>query len=287
MVIKKNILVTGSDGQLGKSLQLVTKNNFKFNFFFCTKKKLNITNYDCLKNFIISNKISIIINCAAYTNVDLAQDNFNTANLVNCVAVRYLCELCHKYSIKLIHISTDYVFDGRKKLPYNENDKTNPVNNYGLSKLNGEKEILNSCLEKSIIIRTSWLYSKYGNNFVTKIIDKLNSNKPFSVVNDEIGSPTNSLDLAMVIMILLSKTTNKKPEIYHYSGKGYCSRYEFAKQIKKILKSDTVIKIESKINKESFRPKFTVLDNEKIMSKFGLENFDWKSSLKSMLNGNY
>lgn len=287
MVIKKNILVTGSDGQLGKSLQLVTKNNFKFNFFFCSKKKLNITNYDCLKNFIISNKISIIINCAAYTNVDLAQDNFNTANLINCVGVRYLSKLCSIHKIQLIHISTDFVFDGKKKSPYKENDIAYPINNYGLSKLRGEKEIFDFDLEKSIIIRTSWLYSKFGNNFVTKIIDKLNSNKPFSVVNDEIGSPTSSLDLAMAIMILLSKTTNKKPEIYHYSGKGYCSRYEFAKQIKKILKSDTVIKIESKINKESFRPKFTVLDNEKIMSKFGLENFDWKSSLKNMLNGNY
>ena len=287
MVIKKNILVTGSDGQLGKSLQLVTKNNFKFNFFFCSKKKLNITNYDSVKKFIISNKISIIINCAAYNNVDLAQDNFNTANLINCVGVRNLSKLCSIYKIQLIHISTDFVFDGKKKSPYKENDIPYPINKYGLSKLGGEKEIFEYNLEKSIIIRTSWLYSKFGNNFLTKIIDKLNSNKPFSVVNDEIGSPTNSMDLATVIMILLSKTNNKNPEIYHYSNSGYCSRYEFAKQIKKILNSDTVIKIESKINKESFRPKFTVLDNEKIMSKFGLENFDWKSSLKNMLNGNY
>ena len=286
MVIKKNILVTGSEGQLGKSIQLIAKNNMKYNFFFCSKKKLNITNYDSVKNFIISNKISIIINCAAYNNVDLAQDNFNTANLVNCIAVRNLSKLCSIYKIQLIHISTDFVFDGKKKSPYKENDIPYPINKYGLSKLRGEKEIFEYNLEKSIIIRTSWLYSKFGNNFVTKIIDKLNSNKPFSVVNDEIGSPTNSLDLAMVIMILLSKTNNKNPEIYHYSNSGYCSRYEFAKQIKKILNSDTVIKIESKINKESFRPKFTVLDNEKIISKFGLVNLDWRSSLNKMLNGN-
>lgn len=284
MVIKKNILVTGSEGQLGKSIQLIAKNNLKFNFFFCSKKKLNITNYNSVKSFIISNKISIIINCAAYTSVELAQDNLNVANLVNCIAVRYLSKLCSIYKIQLIHISTDFVFDGKKNSPYRENDMTIPINNYGLSKLRGEKEILNLGLEKSIIIRTSWLYSKFGNNFVTKIIDRLNSSKPFSVVNDEIGSPTSSMDLAMTIMNILSKTNNKKPEIYHYSNSGYCSRYQFAKQIKKILKSETQIKIESKINKESFRPKFTVLDNEKIISKFDLEKIDWKFSLQKMLD---
>ena len=191
-------------------------------------------------------------------------------------------ELCHKYRVKLIHISTDYVFDGKKKLPYNENDKTNPVNNYGLTKLNGEKEILNSRLEKSIIIRTSWLYSKYGNNFVKKIIDNLKLNKPFSVISNEIGSPTNSLDLAETILILLTKTDNKTPLIYHYSNSGYCSRFQFATLIKKILKSKT--KIKSQIKKHQIRPNFTVLDNEKIITKFGLEKIDWKFSLQKMLD---
>ena len=284
MVIKNNILVTGSNGQLGKSLQFISKKNPNFNFFFCSKNNLNITDYDAVENYIKSYKVSTIINCAAYTSVELAQHNLNIANLVNCIGVRYLSKLCSIYKIQLIHISTDFVFDGKKNFPYRENDMTFPINNYGLSKLRGEKEILNLDLEKSIIIRTSWLYSKFGNNFVTKIIDRLNSNKPFSVVNDEIGSPTSSMDLAMTIMSLLSKTNNKKPEIYHYSNSGYCSRYQFAKQIKKILKSETEIKIELKINKESFRPKFTVLDNEKIISKFGLEKIDWKFSLQKMLD---
>jgi len=282
MVIKNNILVTGSNGQLGKSLQFISKKNPNFNFFFCSKNNLNITDYEALENYIKSYKITTIINCAAYTNVKSAENNFRSANLVNCVAVRYLCELCHKYRIKLIHISTDYVFDGRKKLPYNENDKTNPVNNYGLTKLNGEKEILNSGLEKSIIIRTSWLYSRYGNNFVQKIIDNLELNKPFSVISDEIGSPTNSFDLAETILFLSTKIDNKIPEIYHYSNSGYCSRFQFATFIKKILKSKT--KIKSQIKKNQIRPNFTVLDNEKIISKFGLEKIDWKFSLQKMLD---
>ena len=282
MVIKNNILVTGSNGQLGKSLQFISKRNPNFNFFFCSKNNLNITDYEAVENYIKSYKISTIINCAAYTNVKSAENNFRSANLVNCVAVRYLCELCHKYRIKLIHVSTDYVFDGKKKLPYNENDKTNPVNNYGLTKLNGEKEILNSSLEKSIIIRTSWLYSKYGNNFVKKIIDNLELNKPFSVISDEIGSPTNSFDLAETIISLLTKIDNKIPEIYHYSNSGYCSRFQFATFIKKILKSKT--KIKSQIKKHQIRPNFTVLDNEKIISKFGLEKIDWKFSLQKMLD---
>ena len=282
MVIKNNILVTGSNGQLGKSLQLISKKNPNFNFFFCSKNNLNITNYEAVENYIKSYKITTIINCAAYTNVKSAENNFRFANLINCIAVRYLCELCHKYRIKLIHISTDYVFDGKKKLPYNENDKTNPVNNYGLTKLNGEKEILNSNLEKSIIIRTSWLYSKYENNFVRKIIDNLELNKPFSVISDEVGSPTNSFDLAETILILLTKIDNKIPEIYHYSNSGYCSRFQFATHIKKILKSKT--KIKSQIKKHQIRPDFTVLDNEKIISKFGLEKIDWKFSLQKMLD---
>ncbi len=282
MVIKNNILVTGSSGQLGKSLQFISKKNPNFNFFFCSKNNLNITDYEALENYIKSYKISTIINCAAYTNVKSAENNFKSANLVNCIAVRYLCELCHKYRIKLIHISTDYVFDGKKKLPYNENDNANPINNYGLTKLNGEKEILNSSLEKSIIIRTSWLYSKYGNNFVSKIIDNLELNKPFSVVSDEIGSPTNSFDLAETILVLLTKIDNKIPEIYHYSNSGYCSRFQFATFIKKILKSKT--KIKSQIKKNQIRPNFTVLDNEKIISKFDLEKIDLKFSLKKMLD---
>ena len=235
MVIKKNILVTGAKGQLGSSLKEIS-NSYNHNFFFKDKVQLDILNFSKIHNFLKKNNINTIINCAAYTDVNHAEQQKIICDEINHIAVENIAKLCYKYGIQLIHISTDYVFDGLTNLPYTENNITNPQNFYGKSKLNGENKILNYKLNKSIIIRTSWLYSKSDNNFVNKIISKLNNKKKIFVVKDEISSPTNAYDLSLAIMEIIPKLSNSNTEIYHYSNLCFCSRYEFANKIKEYIK---------------------------------------------------
>ena len=185
----------------------------------------------------------------------------------------------------MIHISTDFVFDGKKKLPYTELDHARPINEYGKSKLEGEKKILNSSLKNSIIIRTSWVYSKYGNNFVNKVIKNIKENQYITVVDDQFGSPTNALDLAKVILNIIPKISNQKAEIYHYSSSGYCSRYDFAVLIKELVKSNVEIK-KIKTVQTINRPRFSALNSNKIKNKFNLEITDWKTSLVNLFNKN-
>ena len=194
----RNILVTGSNGQLGLSLKELSS-QYGYICKFKSKKELDINNTRQIKNIIINEKIDIIINCAAYTDVKNAERDRKKANIINNLAVEKLVKQCCKHETQLIHISTDYVFDGNQQHPYTETSSTNPLNYYGLTKLKGENKILNSKLYKSIIIRTSWLYSISENNFVSEILKKISKSENFSVVDNEIGSPTNSLDLAKVI----------------------------------------------------------------------------------------
>ena len=236
MVKRENILVTGGNGQLGQSLFYASPSFTIYNFFFSDKKSLDITNFKHVKNFIEKNDISIIINCAAYTDVVKAEKESDIADLINNASVENLANLCFEKNIKLVHISTDYVFDGYKSYPYVESDSTKPLNNYGLSKLKGEDKILKLNLKNSIIIRTSWLYSYHSKSFVSKIINKIGFNKPFGVNCDEFGSPTNSNDLALAIFMILSKLNNKETKIYHFSNSGVCSRFEFALEINKLIK---------------------------------------------------
>ena len=284
MVNKKNILVTGANGQLGSSLTKLS-DNYTFNFFFKSKIDLNISNKKALSNFILKQKITHIINCAAYTNVDESERNFKKADLINSISVGYLVEICYALGLNLIHISTDYVFDGLKGFPYSEIDKVDPVNNYGISKLRGEQYILKSNLKNSIIIRTSWLYSELSNNFVSKILSKIKNKKKIYVNPGEFGSPTNSNDLAKAILQIIPKIRNNRPQVYHYSNSGYCSRYEFAKKINQLVTAENFVfkkfKPEISITK---RPEFSALNCEKILNDFDLEIISWDKSLENFLS---
>ena len=283
-MVKKNLLITGSEGQLGQSIKKLSINFSDYNFIFKNKYQLDISNFSLLKNEIKENKIDTIINCAAFTNVDQAEKNKKIANLINNLSVENLANICRTENLQLIHISTDYVFDGKKKYPYVEDDITNPVNFYGFSKLEGEKRILENKLKNSAIIRTSWLYSDQKNNFVRKILNKIYNNQELAVVCDEVGSPTNSYDLGLFILNIIPLINSNQTEIYHFSNRGYCSRYELAKEILKISgKSMNILPIYSsslKIN----RPEFSAFDLSKIKKEFAYEPTDWRNSLKVYLN---
>ena len=270
MVKKINILITGSDGQLGKMIKSLSNNFLDYNFFFTNKKSLDITQIIKVEDYLIKCKINIIINCAAYTDVDNSEKYKKKANLINNLAVGYLCKLCKELDIKFMHISTDYIFDVSNFFPYKENEKPNPVNYYGLSKLNGENRILKYNLNNSIIIRTSWLYSHFGTSFVSKIIKNIQENKKIIISTNEIGSPTNARDLAKAILKIIPKIKNEGTEIYHFSAFDYCSRFEFALEICRIFNYSN---IENKIcdRKQIERPIFSALDTKKISDKFGLK----------------
>ena len=302
-----NVLVTGSQGQLGSEIRYLVENNLASNiehltFFFTGSSKLDITKEDKIKEFIEKNSIKVIINCAAYTAVDKAEEKKELADLINHKAVEYLAKVSKEYDIFLIHISTDYVFDGKSYKPYSENDKPNPQSVYGLTKLKGEEAFINSGAE-GIIIRTSWLYSSFGHNFVKTMLKLAQTRKELSVIYDQIGTPTYARDLVEVILRIINVrckmlnsndnlTSNIKHlqfdevEIYHYSNEGVASWYDFAKAIFEI--KDIGIKVNPIETKEyptpAKRPHYSVLNKTKIKRDFGIEIPYWRESLKKMLN---
>ena len=298
------ILVTGANGQLGSEIKYLVTNNLTSNikhltFLFTDKNELDITNKEQIEDFLNKNSIDIIINCAAYTAVDKAEDEKELADLINHKAVEYLASNAKKRDIFLIHISTDYVFDGKNYRPYIETDKTNPQGVYGLTKLKGEEAFINSGA-KGIIIRTSWVYSSFGHNFVKTML-RLSDRKELNVVFDQIGTPTYARDLAEVILQILdvkcemlnsnnNLTSNIKHltsniEIYHYSNEGVCSWYDFAKAIFGIKGIDIKVNpIETKdYPTPAKRPHFSVLNKAKIKNEFNLEIPYWRESLKECL----
>lgn len=277
---KKNILVTGSDGQLGVCIQTLKFKDPNYIFCFKNKKQLDILDNQKLNQTIDENNIKIIINCAAYTNVEDCKKNKIIANKINNLSVENIARICSKKNIQLIHISTDYVFDGEKNHPYGTDDSTKPINYYGLTKKMGEDAILKFKLKNSIIIRTSWLYSAYSKNFVYRIFKSLKESNKVDIVGNQIGSPTYAMDLASLIINILPKIKSEDTQVYHYSNLGYCSRYEFALKIKSFfnLKGEIVKKIIK--NTQIKRPKFSALCSEKIKNKFDLSINDWETSLK-------
>ena len=281
----QNILVTGCDGQLGNALKNIS-NLFGYDFFFVNKNDLDICDYKKVNTYLFDNKINFIINCAAYTDVIAAEDDFNLAKKINADSLENLAASCQKNKIKLIHISTDYVFDGFKNTPYNEEDLTNPLNNYGKSKLMGEKKILKYNLPGSIIIRTSWLYSKSKNNFVSKILNKISEKKKIYVTDDEIGSPTSVSDLAETIFSILPKLNNKTTEIFHYSNIGECSRLKFAIEINKLVNGNAIISANNLENYRVKRPSYSPLSSQKLIDYFDIKINRWDTSLKIFLNEN-
>ena len=280
-----NILVTGASGQLGSELQAIA-GQYDYVFHFKNSKQLDITNYEFFKKFVDDHRINVIINCAAYTAVDKAESEPELANTINHLAVKHMAKLAKAQQIKLVHISTDYVFDGTNHKPYVESDQTNPQSVYGKTKLDGELAIQAVNPVNSIIIRTSWVYSKYGNNFVKTMLRLAETKDQLSVVADQIGSPTNAADLAKAILTVLPQIENNSPEIYHYSNEGVCSWYDFAKAIFEI--KGITIKVNpissSQYPTAATRPFFSAFDKFKIKERFQFEILHWMSSLRTLLD---
>jgi len=284
----KNILVTGSNGQLGTEFQyLVSDKDSLDKFYFTNSDTLNITNKEALRSFIIENKIDTIINCAAYTAVDNAEKESEIAYSVNAIAVEYMAELAKEYSLKFIHVSTDYVFDGTSHMPLREDDSTNPQGIYGKSKLAGEEAILNIKPEGAVIVRTSWVYSSIGNNFVKTMIRLGRERDELNVVCDQIGTPTYARDLARAILIILeSKDNNKDVSIYHYSNEGTCSWYDFAKAIFEMAEIECKV---FPISTTAYptpakRPLYSILNKDKIKETYSIQIPYWRESLKSCIS---
>lgn len=276
-----NILVTGSAGQLGHSLRDIAADSAN-RYIFTDVAELDITDKSAIIRMMEAEKVNMVINCAAYTNVDKAEDDFDTANLINNIAVRNLAEACKQFGATFIHISTDYVFDGSSNIPYTEDMPLAPLGVYGVTKLHGEQVVLESGCDY-IIIRTSWLYSEYGKNFVKTMMMLTEERETLNVVFDQAGTPTYAGDLARVIYNIVENNKYKGNNgIYHFSNEGVCSWYDFAHEISELARTECDIRpchsneFPSKVN----RPHYSVLDKTKIKTTFGLTIPYWKDSLR-------
>lgn len=279
------ILVTGANGQLGRELQVLAGNYPGYHFIFVSKEELNIADTVAVGNLFSKQPIDFCINCAAYTAVDKAESDEATAMLINGTAVGILAQACEKHQAQLFHISTDYVFDGTAAGPYKPTDQTNPVSAYGRSKLLGEQLAI-QYTPSAIIIRTAWVYSSFGNNFVKTMLRLMNERASINVVNDQFGCPTYAADLATAILqIIASGKSRENPGIYHYSNSGKINWYQFAAAIKALSGSTcTVNPIHSaQYPTPAKRPAYSVLDTEKIKEIFGLAIAGWEDSLRNCL----
>jgi len=285
------ILITGKNGQLGKSLhKLVSEKKYDNEFIFVGREELDLSNNNSIINYFDNHdKFDIIINCAAYTAVDKAEEEVKLANQINYLAVRQLAEIAKAQKAKLIHISTDYVFDGESNKSYTEADETNPINVYGKTKLAGEKALQAIMLTNAIIIRTSWVYSEYGNNFVKTMLNLGKERDELNVVSDQIGSPTYATDLAETILKIIDNKNyqdkEQSTEIYHYSNEGEISWYDFTKEIFKLAKVDCKV---NSINTKQYpmparRPKNIVMSKGKVAKIFNVEISNWKKSLQACI----
>ena len=279
-----NILILGQNGQVGNELKVLST-SYDYNFFFTDRSSVDICDFSQVKSFIVNNSIDVIVNASAYTSVDKAEDEKALADEVNHKAVENLAVLAKEFSLKLIHISTDYVFDGKNHKPYVEDDEVSPQGVYGSSKLLGEQALEKINPKNSIIIRTSWVYSSFGNNFVKTMLKLGKERDALTVIFDQVGTPTYARDLAKTILDIIPKITNNNVEIYHYSNEGVLSWYDFAKEIMKMVKLDCQISpIETKdYPTPASRPHYSLLNKAKIKEKFNLEIPYWKDSLESCL----
>ena len=291
------ILVTGKNGQLGKSINKIVntgngKNNYQQDneFIFVGREELDLSSENSISHYFDSNDgFDIIINCAAYTAVDKAEEEIELANQINHLAVKQLASIANKQQVRLIHISTDYVFDGESDKPYIETDETNPINVYGKTKLAGEKALQKIMPTSAIIIRSSWVYSEYGNNFVKTMLRLGKERDELNVVSDQIGSPTYATDLANAILDIVQniefKEVGQKTQVSHYSNAGKVSWYDLTKEIFKLAKIDCKV---SPITTEQYptpakRPRNTLMSKDKIIEEFSLEILDWKKSLETCI----
>jgi len=286
------ILVIGKNGQLGKSIKKNSqqKKYSRFNnFVFVGKEEFDLTNLNSIKNFINNLDIDIVINCAAYTAVDRAEDDEIGANLVNHIALKELAIIAKKKNISLVHISTDYVFDGQKGKPYDEYDDTFPINSYGKSKLSGENALLSIMNLNAIVIRTGWLYSEFCSNFVKTVLGLASNNKTINIISDQLGTPTYANDLANAILTIINSkkfaSKNKVSKIYNFSNLGGCTWFDFAQEIISISGVKCTL---NPIPTEEFplpakRPRYSILNKKLIVKDYDLKINHWKESLKVCL----
>ena len=288
------VLVTGSNGQLGQSIQSISDNYPNIDFIFCDAATVDITDLETIKQAFNRYKPNFCINTAAYTAVDKAEIDSEKAHLINGVGAKNVAEVCSENNCTLVHISTDFVFDGKKTTPYNEEDATNPLGVYGQTKLQGEQAI-QEVLERYYIIRTSWVYSQFGANFMKTMLRLSSERTSLSVVYDQIGTPTNAIDLAECLVKIirhteLSRTAdNRQPTtdnygIYHFSNEGQCSWFDFAKKIVEVngINIDLQPIPTSSYPTPAHRPQYSVLDKSKIKNAFKMNIKSWEDSLIEM-----
>ena len=289
------VLVTGANGQLGQAIQFISGNYPTIDFIFCDSKTLDITDLNNVQDVFNKFKPEYCINAAAYTAVDKAETETEKAHLINVVGAKNLAIVCKENNSVLLHISTDFVFDGNRSatqcsvaLPYSEIDIPNPTGVYGQTKLDGEKAIQET-FNNYFIIRTSWVYSQFANNFMKTMLRLASERDSLSIVNDQIGTPTNAVDLAETLLLIISHTQRSRSTqnfgIYNFSNEGQCSWYEFAKKIFEI--NNVQINVQP-IPTTSFptpakRPAYSVLDKTKIKNVFGVEIPSWETSLKNTI----
>jgi dTDP-4-dehydrorhamnose reductase len=292
------ILVTGKNGQLGRSIHKLVNTDTKIDnnknsndFIFVGREGLDLSSESSISDYFSNNdKFDIIINCAAYTQVDKAEQEIELSNQINHLAVKQLASIASKQQAKLIHISTDYVFNGESDKPYIETDVTNPINVYGKTKLAGEKALQEVMPASAIIIRTSWVYSEHGNNFVKTMLKLGKERDELNVVSDQIGSPTYASDLAGVILEIIKnkefREGDQATQVYHYSNEGEMSWYEFAKEIFKIAKINCKV---NPITTQQYptpakRPRNTLMNKDKIVNAFNVNIDSWRVGITQHLS---
>jgi len=277
------ILITGSNGQLGNEMQQAAVRFPDFNYIYTDVAELDICDKGALDAFVKANNVNVIVNCAAYTAVDKAEDDVELCYKINRDAVRNIAEVASENKVKVVHVSTDYVFDGTNYLPYTEDMPVCPATVYGKSKLEGEQALLENCKE-SVILRTAWLYSSFGNNFVKTMMKLGTERDSLGVIFDQVGTPTYAADLADAIMQLISSETFV-PGIYHFSDEGVCSWYDFTKTIHRMANITCDVKpIETKdYPARTPRPHFSVLNKGKIKSTYGISIPHWEVSLEKCI----
>ena len=279
------ILVTGGKGQLGSELKALEASFSEYHFYFTDAQVLDITNHRAVEDFVTANNIQIIVNCAAHTAVDKAESELELSEQLNHLAVGNLAKIAKEKDMQLIHVSSDYVFDGSSISPYLETDLANPQSVYGQTKLAGERAMQKINPSHSAIIRTSWVYSSYGNNFVKTMLRLGKEREQLEVVSDQVGTPTYARDLAKAILVVLPQLNNTEVEILHYSNAGFCSWYDFAKAIFEL--SGISIEVHpiasSQYPTVAKRPFYSVLNKEKIKDKYAVEIPHWNAALKDCL----
>jgi dTDP-4-dehydrorhamnose reductase len=277
----KRIAVLGSNGQLGTTIKAISDNE-KDVFFFFSKEDIDITDKQNLSQAFRSLKLDYCVNCAAYTNVEAAESNIEMAFAINAKGAKYVAEVCGLENIKLIHISTDYVFDGKKREPYTTTDETNPINQYGKSKLQGELYV-QEVLKEHYIVRTSWLYSPFGRNFLKTIVSKTNNDETLSITTEEEGTPTSCLDLSYFILHIIN-TDSIPYGIYNFSGNGSTTWFGFAQEIISNINHEKLKNISSTNHFKTLakRPKYSILDLEKTENVFKKLN-SWKKSVREVI----